>query len=127
MVGEITKPVPDHRDGFYILRFPEFVKAASYLAGISGDGMRMEHGTKDRFFCGLCGGTEGFVDVGFMDAFEIHEIRVARYPVGSTEADKDLAAAEATEEAVLRSMLHAHTVTGYSGKVRRSLGEFWKP
>lgn len=37
------------------------------------------------------------------------------------------AAAEATEEAVLRSMLHAHTVTGYSGKVRRSLGEFWQP
>ena len=37
------------------------------------------------------------------------------------------AAAEATEEAVLSSMLHAETVTGYSGKVRRSLAEFWKP
>lgn len=36
------------------------------------------------------------------------------------------AVAEATEEAVLNSMLHAHTVTGYSGKVRRSLAEFWK-
>ena len=35
------------------------------------------------------------------------------------------AAAEATEEAVLRSMLASHTVTGWSGKVRRSLGEFW--
>ena len=35
------------------------------------------------------------------------------------------AAAEATEEAVLRSMLEANTVTGYSGKVRRSLKEFW--
>ncbi len=34
------------------------------------------------------------------------------------------AAAEATEEAVLRSMLEAKTVTGYSGKVRRSLAEF---
>ncbi len=34
------------------------------------------------------------------------------------------AAAEATEEAVLRSMLEAGTVTGYSGKVRRSLREF---
>ncbi len=34
------------------------------------------------------------------------------------------AAAEATEEAVLRSMLEANTVTGYSGKVRRSLREF---
>ena len=37
------------------------------------------------------------------------------------------AAAEATEEAALRSMLHAGTVTGYSGKVRRSLNEFWQP
>lgn len=34
------------------------------------------------------------------------------------------AAAEATEEAVLQSMLHAKTVTGYSGKVRRSLTDF---
>ncbi len=33
-------------------------------------------------------------------------------------------AAEATEEAVLRSMLEANPVTGYSGKVRRSLKEF---
>ena len=37
------------------------------------------------------------------------------------------AAAEATEEAILQSMLHAETVTGYSGKVRRSLTEFWQP
>ena len=37
------------------------------------------------------------------------------------------AVAEATEEAVLRSMLNAKTVTGYSGKVRRSLAEFWQP
>lgn len=37
------------------------------------------------------------------------------------------AVAEATEEAVLRSMLKADTVTGYSGKVRRSLSEFWQP
>ena len=36
------------------------------------------------------------------------------------------AVAEATEEAVLSSMLHAGTVTGYSGKVRRSLTEFFK-
>ena len=35
------------------------------------------------------------------------------------------AAAEATEEAVLHSMLEADTVTGYSGTVRRSLAEFW--
>lgn len=37
------------------------------------------------------------------------------------------AAAEATEEAVLRSMLEAKPVTGYSGKTRRSLREFWQP
>ena len=37
------------------------------------------------------------------------------------------AAAEATEEAVVQSMLHAGTVTGYTGKVRRSLTEFWQP
>jgi len=34
------------------------------------------------------------------------------------------AVAEATEEAVLRSMLEAECVVGYSGKVRRSLREF---
>lgn len=37
------------------------------------------------------------------------------------------AAAEATEEAVLRSMLLANPVVGYSGKIRRSLHEFWQP
>lgn len=37
------------------------------------------------------------------------------------------AVAEATEEAVLHSMLAAGQVTGYSGKIRRSLREFWQP
>ena len=37
------------------------------------------------------------------------------------------AVAEATEEAILSSMLNAGTVTGYSGKVRRSLTEFYQP
>ena len=37
------------------------------------------------------------------------------------------AVAEATEEAILRSMYYANPVTGYSGKVRRSLSEFWQP
>lgn len=36
------------------------------------------------------------------------------------------AAAEATEEAVIRSMLNAETVTGYSGKVRKNLKEFYQ-
>ena len=48
--------------------------------------------------------------------------------INESQIDKAFrAVAEATEEAVVRSMLKAHTVTGYSGKVRRSLGEFWKP
>ena len=37
------------------------------------------------------------------------------------------AVAEATEEAVVKSMLSAGTVTGYSGKIRRSLTEFYQP
>ena len=37
------------------------------------------------------------------------------------------AVAEATEEAVLRSMYYANATTGYSGKIRRSLSEFWQP
>ena len=37
------------------------------------------------------------------------------------------AAAEAAEEAILQSMLRAKPVTGYSGKVRRSLTEFYQP
>ena len=37
------------------------------------------------------------------------------------------AVAEATEEAVLNSMFHAGSVTGYSGKHRRSLTEFYTP
>lgn len=36
------------------------------------------------------------------------------------------AVAEATEEAVVKSMLSAGTVTGYSGKIRRSLAEFYQ-
>lgn len=37
------------------------------------------------------------------------------------------AAAEATEEAVVRSMLAAQTVTGWDGTTRRGLKEFWTP
>ena len=56
-------------------------------------------------------------EAGVMDVRCMHESQI----------DKAFrAVAEATEEAVLRSMLHAHTVTGYSGKVRRSLAEFWQ-
>lgn len=48
--------------------------------------------------------------------------------VHESQIDKAFrAAAEATEEAVLLSMFHAHMVTGYSGKVRRALSDFWQP
>lgn len=58
------------------------------------------------------------VEAGCMDLRCIHE----------SHMDKAFrAVAEATEEAVLRSMLFANAVTGYSGKVRRSLREFWQP
>lgn len=54
---------------------------------------------------------------GIMDVRCMHESHI----------DKAFrAVAEATEEAVLRSMLSAQTVTGYTGKVRRSLAEFWQ-
>lgn len=55
---------------------------------------------------------------GCLDLRCIHESRMD---------DAFRAVAEATEEAVLRSMLEAGTVIGYSGKVRRSLREFWQP
>lgn len=57
-------------------------------------------------------------DADLMDLKCIHESQINK---------AFRAAAEATEEAVLQSMLHAGTVTGYSGKVRRSLSEFWQP
>lgn len=57
-------------------------------------------------------------EADFMDIKSIHESHI-------NEAFR--AAAEATEEAVMQSMLHAKTVTGYSGKVRRSLTDFWQP
>lgn len=72
----------------------------------------------------------GEVMIGFSTAnripmnTEIVEIK----SIHESQIDKAFrAVAEATEEAVLRSMLHAGTVIGYSGKVRKSLTEFWKP
>ena len=57
-------------------------------------------------------------DADIMDISCIHESHI-------NEAFR--AAAEAAEEAILQSMLHAKPVTGYSGKVRRSLTEFYQP
>lgn len=57
-------------------------------------------------------------DADFLNIQSIHESHINK---------AFRAAAEATEEAILQSMLHAKNVTGYSGKVRRSLTEFWQP
>ena len=72
----------------------------------------------------------GEVMVGFSTANrippegELLELRC----IHESQMDKAFrAVAEATEEAVVLSMVHAQAVTGYSGKVRRSLSEFWCP
>jgi len=72
----------------------------------------------------------GEVMVGFSTANRIPEesgILTLRC-IGEDGIDEAFrGAAEATEEAVLRAMLEADPVTGYSGKHRRSLKEFWQP
>ena len=72
----------------------------------------------------------GEVMIGFSTANripaqgEITEIRC----IHESQMDKAFrAVAEATEEAVILSMAYAHPVRGHSGKVRRSLSEFWQP
>lgn len=72
----------------------------------------------------------GEVMVGFSTANRICDdgsIQNLRFVPESSLDQAFRAAAEATEEAVLQSMLHASSVTGYSGKIRRSLKEFWQP
>lgn len=69
----------------------------------------------------------GEIFIGFSTANRIPEKGdfVTLRCIHESQIDKAFrAAAEATEEAVHRSMLEANTVTGYSGKVRRSLKEF---
>ena len=85
--------------------------------GLARLGSFIGHGSGE-VFIGFSTANRIPCDGDFMDFKCIHESHI-------NEAFR--AAAEATEEAILRSMLHAHTVTGYSGKVRRSLDEFWKP
>lgn len=72
----------------------------------------------------------GEVFVGFSTANRIPEAAETMQLrcIHESHMDKVFrAAAEATEESILLSMLHAGTVTGFSGKVRRSLTEFWQP
>lgn len=72
----------------------------------------------------------GEVMIGFSTENRIPEdadILTARV-IHENHIDKAFrAAAEATEEAVLRSMLEAGDVTGFSGKTRKSLKNFWNP
>jgi len=72
----------------------------------------------------------GEVFIGFSTANRIgsQDAFVSGRCIHDSQIDQAFrAAAECTEEAVLQSMLHAKPVTGYSGKVRRSLSEFWQP
>lgn len=72
----------------------------------------------------------GEVMIGFSTANRIPmqaEI-LELHSIHESQMDKAFrAVAEATEEAIVLSMVHAQTVTGYSGKIRRSLSEFWQP
>ena len=85
--------------------------------GLARLGSFIGHGSGE-VFIGFSTANRIPCDADFMDIRCIHESHI-------NEAFR--AAAEATEEAVLQSMLHANTVTGYSGKVRRALSEFWQP
>ena len=85
--------------------------------GLARLGSYIGHGSGE-VFIGFSTANRISYEADCMDIKCIHESHI-------NEAFR--AAAEATEEAVLRSMLHAGTVTGYSGKVRRSLTEFWQP
>ena len=85
--------------------------------GLARLGSFIGHGSGE-VFIGFSSANRIPADADFMDIRSIHESHI-------NEAFR--AAAEATEEAVLLSMLHAHMVTGYSGKVRRVLSDFWQP
>lgn len=72
----------------------------------------------------------GEVMVGFSTANRIPLNGEIQHIISIHESKMDLAfraVAEATEEAVLNSMLYAKSVVGYTGKVRKSLTEYWKP
>ena len=76
------------------------------------------------------GHSSGEVMIGFSTANRIPSDGDMLYCrcIHESQIDKAFrAAAEATEEAVILSMVHAQAVTGYSGKIRRALSEFWCP
>jgi len=85
--------------------------------GLARLGSFIGHGSGE-VFIGFSTANRIPVEGDCMDFKCIHESKIDR---------AFRAAAEATEEAVLQSMLHAKTVAGYSGKIRRSLTDFWNP
>jgi len=85
--------------------------------GLARLGSFIGHGSGE-VFIGFSTANRIPMEADFLDIKCIHESHI-------NEAFR--AAAEATEEAVLQSMLHAKAVTGYSGKLRHSLSEFWQP
>ena len=85
--------------------------------GLARLGSFIGHGSGE-VFIGFSTANRIPIEGDFMDFKCIHESHI-------NEAFR--AAAEATEEAILQSMLHAETVIGYSGKIRCSLTEFWQP
>ena len=85
--------------------------------GLARLGSFIGHGSGE-VFIGFSTANRIPYEANFIDIRSVHESHINK---------AFRAAAEATEEAILQSMLHAKTVTGYSGKVRRSLTEFWQP
>jgi len=85
--------------------------------GLARLGSFIGHGSGE-VFIGFSTANRIPMDADLVDIKCIHESHI-------NEAFR--AAAEATEEAILQSMLHAKTVVGYSGKVRRSLTDFYQP
>ena len=72
----------------------------------------------------------GEVMIGFSTANRIPmQAEILKlHSIHESQMDKAFrAVAEATEEAIILSMVHAQAVTGYSGKIRHSLSEFWQP
>lgn len=81
--------------------------------GLARDGSFWGHGSGDVFI--------GFSTANRTTNEPVQTVRVLREDLLD---DAFRACAEATEEAVLNSMLSAHTVTGYSGKTRESLNTY---
>jgi len=122
--GKIREDTPDEGSCILILatdlpvtsrQLGRIIRRCS--VGLARLGSFIGHGSGE-VFIGFSTANRIPMEADFLDIKCIHESHI-------NEAFR--AAAEATEEAVLQSMLHAKAVTGYSGKLRHSLSEFWQP